>query len=282
MHANIDGIQIHPLNTDKSLPILTSPKDKNIPTTGTKIRNYSYIQNNFSLIPCMGNKPKAPPQKVDADKQFQFDENRQNDGPDRIMGVMSVSTPGNVKQATGDLLIKLEGDAHQIKCKPTQRKNSKAEKMFPGIPAGLCSEGIMCSIRHGLKNCEKTLCNAKKFSTKANMDRYQLPLPVMNGYFKQVTPPKTISNLESGDYLLNKLAELNKNGCKIFVIEYDPIDNQCMAPVWDLFINSGDMADILGIRVKVQVIPSLGECNPNFITKQCWYCKHHVNYSSKV
>ena len=24
--------------------------------------------------------------------------------------------------------------------------------------AGLCSEGIMRSIRHGLKNCEKTLC----------------------------------------------------------------------------------------------------------------------------
>ncbi len=61
MHANIDGLQIHPLNTDKSLPILTSPKDKNIPTTGTKIRDYIYIQNNFSLIPGMQNKPKAPP-----------------------------------------------------------------------------------------------------------------------------------------------------------------------------------------------------------------------------
>jgi hypothetical protein len=68
MHANIDGLQIHPLNTDKSLPILTSPKDKNIPTTGTKIRDYFYIQNNFSLIPGMQNKPKAPPQKVDADR----------------------------------------------------------------------------------------------------------------------------------------------------------------------------------------------------------------------
>jgi hypothetical protein len=93
---------------------------------------------------------------------------------------MSVSAPGNVKQAIGDLLIKLNGDAHQIKYKPTQCKNSKAEKMFPGVPAGLCSEGIMRSIWHGLKNCEKTLCNAKKFSIKANMDWYQLPLPVMN------------------------------------------------------------------------------------------------------
>jgi hypothetical protein len=195
---------------------------------------------------------------------------------------MSVSAPGNVKQAIGDLLIELKGDAHQNKYKPTQRKNSKAEKMFPGVPTGLCSEGIMRYIRHGLKNFEKTLCNAEKFSIKANMDRYQLPLPVMNEYFKQVTSPKTISDLERGDYSLNKLTEFKKNGCKIFVIEYDPINNRRMAPVWDLFINLGDMADILGIRVKVQVIPSLGEQDPNSITKQRPYCKHHVKYSSKV
>jgi hypothetical protein len=146
MHANIDGLQIHPLNTDKLLPILTSPKDKNIPTTGTKVRDYFYIQNSFSLIPGMRNKPKAPSQNLGDNGHFQFNENRQYDGPDRITGVMSVSALGNVKQAIGNLLIKLEGDVHQTKYKPTQCKNSKAEKMFPGVPAGLCSECIMRSI----------------------------------------------------------------------------------------------------------------------------------------
>ncbi len=193
-----------------------------------------------------------------------------------------MSAPGNVKQVIGDILIELEGDAHQIKYKPTQLKNSNAEKMFPGVPAGLCSEGLMHSIWHGLKNCKKTLCNAKKFTIKANMDHYHLPLPVMNGYFKQVTPPKTISGSESGNYSLNKLTEFKKNSCKIFVIEYDPINNHRMAAVWDLFINSGNMADILGIRVKVQVIPPPGEWDPNSITKQRRYCKHHVNYSTKL
>ncbi len=109
--------------------------------------------------------------------------------------------------------------------------------MFPGIPSGLCNEGIMRSIRHGLKTCEKTLCNAKKFIIKANMDCYHLSLPIMNRYFKQVTPPKAISDSESGEYLLNKLTNFKKIGCKIFVIEYDPVDNRCMVPVWDLFIN---------------------------------------------
>jgi hypothetical protein len=138
------------------------------------------------------------------------------------MGVMSVSAPGAVKQAIGDLLIKLKGDAHQIKYKPTQRKNSKAEKMFPGVLTGLCGKGIMRSIRHGLKSCEKTLCNAKKFTIKANMDWYQLPLPVVNGYFKQVTPPKAISNSESGEYLLNKLIEFKKNGCNFLSLNMTP------------------------------------------------------------
>jgi hypothetical protein len=51
------------------------------------------------------------------------------------------------------------------------------------------------------------------------MDWYHLPLPIMNGYFKQVTPPKAISDSESGEFLLNKLTEFKKNGCRIFVIE---------------------------------------------------------------
>jgi hypothetical protein len=83
----------------------------------------------------------------------------------------------------------------------------------------------MRSIRHWLKTCEKTLYNAKKFTIKANMDHYHLPLPIMNVYFKQVTPPKATSDLESGEYLLNKLTKFKKNGCKIFVIEYNPIDD---------------------------------------------------------
>jgi hypothetical protein len=158
--------QIHPLSTEKSLPILTSPKDKNIPTIGAKVRDYFYIQNNFSLIPGTQNKPKDPPQKVDADGRFQFDENCQYDGPDRITGVMLVSAPGNVKQAIGDLLIKLKGDTHQIKYKPTQCKNSKAEKMFPGIPAGLCGKGIMRYIQHGLKSHENPCAMQRSSQSK--------------------------------------------------------------------------------------------------------------------
>ncbi len=242
-----------------------------MPTTGTKVRDYFFIQNQFSLIPGTWNKPKRPPQKVNADGRFQFDENRQFDGPYRIPGIMSISAPGNVKNAIDNLLIELEGDAHQICYKPMQWKNSKAEKMFPGVPAGLCPEGIMRSVRHGLKKCEKTLCNAKKFTIKANMDCYDLPLPVMNGYFKQVTPPKATSDSESQEHSLNKLTEFKKNGCKMFVIEYDPMDNHRMAPLWDLFINSGELERILGIRVKVQVIPPPGERDPNSITKTCRY-----------
>ena len=110
---------------------------------------------------------------------------------------MLISAPCNVKQAISNLLIELEGDVHQICYKPTQRKNSKAEKMLPGVPAVLCPQKLMRSIRHGLKKCEKALCSAKKFSIDANMTRYDLPLPIMNGYFKQATPPKAPSDSES-------------------------------------------------------------------------------------
>ena len=103
---------------------------------------------------------------------------------------------------------------HQIRYKQTQQKNSKAEKMFPGVPALLCPEGLMQSIRHGLKKCEKALCNAKKFSICANMSRYDLPLLIMNGYFKQVTPPKAPSELESREHSLNKYRNLKRMDVK--------------------------------------------------------------------
>ncbi len=91
----------------------------------------------------------------------------------------------------------------------------------------------------------------------------------MNGYFKQVIPPKATTDSESREHSLNKLSEFKKNGCKNYVIEYNPIDNRRMAPVWDLFINSGEMERILGLRVKVQVIPPPGKRDPKSITKTC-------------
>ena len=113
----------------------------------------------------------------------------------------------------------------------------------------------------------RKLCSTKKFSIDANMTRYDLPLPIMNGYFKQVTPPKAPSDSKSKEHSLNKIPEFKKNRCKMFVIEYDPNDNRRMAPVWALFIDSGEMERILGIRVKLQVSPPPGERDPNSITK---------------
>jgi hypothetical protein len=114
MSANIDGVKFHPLSTERSLPILTLSADKNFLTTGTKIRDYFHVQNEFSLIPGTRNKPKVPPQKVYADRRFQFNENRVYNGPDRITRIMLISALCNVKQAISNHLIKLEGDIHQI------------------------------------------------------------------------------------------------------------------------------------------------------------------------
>ncbi len=55
----------------------------------------------------------------------------------------------------------------------------------------------------------------------------------MNGYFKQVTPPKVTMDLETWEHSLHKLNKFKKNGCKIFVYEYNPIDNHQIAPLWD-------------------------------------------------
>ncbi len=76
MCANFDGLKIHPISTSNPLPVLTSVKDANMPTIGTKVRDKFFIQIQFSLVLGMCNKPKNPPQRVDADGRFQFDENQ--------------------------------------------------------------------------------------------------------------------------------------------------------------------------------------------------------------
>jgi hypothetical protein len=81
----------------------------------------------------------------------------------------------------------------------------------------------------------------------------------MNRYFKQVTPPKASSASESKERSLNKIKEYQKNGCKMFAIKYNPINNRRMSPIWDLFMNPGEMERILGIRVK---LPSFGQKGP--------------------
>ncbi len=108
------------------------------------------------------------------------------------------------------------------------------------------------------------------------------PSWLWTGISNRFTSPKATTDSESWEHSLNKLNEFKKNGCKIFVIEYGTIDNCQMAPLRDLFINLGEMERILGIRVKIQVIPPPVEWDPNSITKTCWYCKHHINYSSKI
>jgi hypothetical protein len=64
MCANINGLKFHLVFTGKPLPDLTSAKDANMPTTRTKVRDYFFIQNQFSLVPETCNKPKNPYRKL--------------------------------------------------------------------------------------------------------------------------------------------------------------------------------------------------------------------------
>jgi hypothetical protein len=63
MHANIDGLKIHPISTKKPLPILTSPKDKNIPTTGNNNQRLFFYTE--PVLPCPRNleQTKRTPQE---------------------------------------------------------------------------------------------------------------------------------------------------------------------------------------------------------------------------
>jgi hypothetical protein len=106
-----------------------------------------------------------------------------------------------------------------------------------------------------------------------------MPLPVLNVYYKQATPPKASSYSESLENSLNKNMEYMQNGCRLFHLEYDPADNKRMEPIWTQFIDSGRSELFLGIRSKVFVLPAPGQQDPNQITLIWQYMKFHCRYS---
>jgi hypothetical protein len=116
----------------------------------------------------------------------------------------------------------------------------------------------MRELVYGLKESEKELCDAKKFSLTENMDQQDRALPLFNKYFKQATAPKASSQSESKEMSLNKNKEYMENGCRLFHLEYDPADNARMDPTWNQFIASGQSKQVLGHRAKVYVHPNQG------------------------
>jgi hypothetical protein len=190
-----------------------------------------FIQNDWSLVPGIKNKPKLPAPKVGKDGCQIFDKNRGYNGPNHITAIMWISWSCNVKDALTCLQIELEGEKLQIRWKPTQKKNTRNQIVIYGLPLGFNTKGIMRELLFGLKECEKELCNANRFTPSQNMERRDMPLPLLNGYYKQATPPKASSYSKSLENSLNKNNEYMQKGCRLFHLKYDPAENKRMEPV---------------------------------------------------
>ena len=105
-----------------------------------------------------------------------------------------------------------------------------------------------------------------------------MPLPLLNGYCKQATPPKASSYSKSLENSLNKNKEYMHNGCRLFHLEYNLADDKCMEPVWTQFIELGRSKLFLGICSKVFVLPAPGQQDPNKITLIQRYMRFHCRY----
>ncbi len=115
---------IHCIKKDTKLPPLSFTTGNNFSSSGMQARNYMFIQNDWSLVPGVRNKPKLSPPKVSKDGRQIFDKNRGYNGPNVITPIMWISTSCNVKDALTCLQIELEGAKLQIRWKLTQKKNT--------------------------------------------------------------------------------------------------------------------------------------------------------------
>ncbi len=257
---------VHCIKKATKLPPLNSPTCSHFPTTGMQANNYMFIQNSWSLTPGIRNKPKLPAPKVGKDGRPIFNESCGYEGPDRITAILWITADCNVKDALTSLQMELEGDHLRLQWKPAQKKNSRNQIVIYGLPPGFDARGVMRKLLFGLKECEKELCNAKRFSVSENLARRDRALPLFNGYYKQGTPLKATSHAESLENSLNKNKEYMQNGCKLFHLEYDPAKNAWMDPVWTQFVQSGQSELVLRLCSKIFVLPPPGQQDPRQIT----------------
>jgi hypothetical protein len=243
-------------------------------------RNYMHVQNAWSLMPGIWNKPKLPAPKFGKDGRPIFDKNRGYEGPNQITTIMWITASCNIKEALTSLQMKLEGENLQIRWKPTQKKNSRNQIVIFGLPLGFDPKGIMRELLYGLKECKKELCDANRFKPPSeNIDRRDRSLPLLNGYYKQATPPKAPTHSKSLENSLNNNKEYMQNGCRLFHLEYNPAVNNRMEPVWTQFIDSGRSKSCLKLCSKIFVLLEPGQQAPDQIMLIRRFMKFHCHYT---
>jgi hypothetical protein len=283
LSQNVPGVLIHCITKGTKLAPLDTTSASHFPTTGVGACNFMYVQNKWSLQPGTRNKIKLPAAKIGKDGRPLFDENRGYDGPDRITAVLWITCDVNAKEAIDELQMELEGEHLQIRWKPAQKKNTKNQIVIYGIPPVFDAAGVLGELLHGLKESEKELCTpGSTLSLEECNHRRDLELPLFNGFFKQAIPPKAVSIAEGKETSLNNNKEFTQNGCRVFNLEYDPVDNARMAPVWTQFKESGRSELVLGRRSKVFVVPSAGRLAPAKVNEIRRYMHFHLRYTTRT
>jgi hypothetical protein len=124
----------------------------------------------------------------------------------------------NIKDALNSLQMELEGEHIQIRWKAAQKKNTKNQIVIYSLPPGFDPKGIICELLYGLKESKKELCDGKRFTLDQNMACRDMPLPLLNGYYKQTPPPKAPTLSKGLENFLNKNKEFTQNGCRCFIL----------------------------------------------------------------
>ena len=94
--ASVKNFKLHPHNGNKNVPAITSDKpDGNFPLTGGACQQYVHFPMEWQLAAAKVKKVRPPR----AASLHRYDgEIREYDGPERVSGVIVVSTDGDIKK----------------------------------------------------------------------------------------------------------------------------------------------------------------------------------------
>ena len=137
--ASVNEFKLHPHDQNPNLAAITSEKPEgNFPKTGGACQQYVYFPMEWQLA--AAKEKKARPAKI---SEHRYDgEVGEYSGPERVSGVILVSTDGDIKKMVQRTRLDLEGTGIAVWWKDVQMKDTVKAIQIPCAINGFCLEGI--------------------------------------------------------------------------------------------------------------------------------------------
>ncbi len=268
----IAGFELHPLDPNSTLPVLTSNSIKEgFPQMALLMFKYFHVKNKMNLqgaSQSLAVVTTAPLNRFDDDMEYK--------PSNMLWGTIKVRADENVKEAAEALKWDFNKTGIQVRWNPHQLADSGAQVQIMCCPDLFDKEGITKELLFHMKEVKKKMIMKGQLPSTLIDD----PLPLISISWQQSTQGKGRNKREKL-LLLNNLPSFGQNGCMVLTIKTEEGTWACFGPIWRMLNRMDLVLRIFGQKAVLVVLyggkPTELDCNTSQRLRWC-----HVIYADNI